>query len=240
MINRIKKLFLFSEAGQGMVEYGLILALVSIMSIGALTVLGGSVAEKFDEINTVMSGNIVVAPEEEVEVDQTTLDYEWVTSSDLGAYNIEGQDGTGYFHYIGSDTTVTIPHVIHTHEMTSYAHMFKATNVDTVISTNTNIANMDSMFYGSTATSITLTDFYTSRVESAQGMFMASAIEAFDLSGFSFPSISYGQPTPSGLHKMFDGIMGATGIVKDAETAAILNDNSLTGIHSSWSFTVAP
>lgn len=46
MINFIK-----SENGQGMVEYALILALVSIVAIAALTLLGNKVDATFDSIN---------------------------------------------------------------------------------------------------------------------------------------------------------------------------------------------
>ena len=39
------------EDGQAMVEYALILFLVSIVSIAVLTTLGGKVSSVFDEIN---------------------------------------------------------------------------------------------------------------------------------------------------------------------------------------------
>ncbi|MGB4267311.1 MAG: Flp family type IVb pilin, partial [Limnochordia bacterium] len=39
MLAQLKRL-LFDESGQGMVEYGLILALIAIVVIGALVVLG--------------------------------------------------------------------------------------------------------------------------------------------------------------------------------------------------------
>ena len=42
--------FLFNEeSGQGMVEYGLILALVSVVAIAALVALGKGVYKKFGE-----------------------------------------------------------------------------------------------------------------------------------------------------------------------------------------------
>lgn len=37
------------EEGQGMVEYGLILVLVSLVAIGALTIMGGEVNNAFTE-----------------------------------------------------------------------------------------------------------------------------------------------------------------------------------------------
>lgn len=38
------------EEGQGLVEYALILVFVSILAIGALTLLGGSISDIFDSI----------------------------------------------------------------------------------------------------------------------------------------------------------------------------------------------
>lgn len=40
------------ERGQGMVEYGLILALVAVVVIGALIALGGSLGDIFNEVTT--------------------------------------------------------------------------------------------------------------------------------------------------------------------------------------------
>ena len=39
------------EEGQAMVEYALILALVSVAAVGILSLLGGSVSSIFNEIN---------------------------------------------------------------------------------------------------------------------------------------------------------------------------------------------
>lgn len=47
MLKRIKK----NEKGQGLVEYGLILALIAIVSIGALTGLGTKISDAFERIN---------------------------------------------------------------------------------------------------------------------------------------------------------------------------------------------
>lgn len=41
---------LADESGQGMVEYGLILALVAVVVIGALTFLGEQIGDIFDDI----------------------------------------------------------------------------------------------------------------------------------------------------------------------------------------------
>ena len=45
------KKFFADEEGQGMVEYGLILALVAVVVIVALTTLGKGIGNKFNEIN---------------------------------------------------------------------------------------------------------------------------------------------------------------------------------------------
>ena len=41
------------EEGQGLVEYALILVLVSIISIGALTILGTSISDVFEELSLI-------------------------------------------------------------------------------------------------------------------------------------------------------------------------------------------
>jgi pilus assembly protein Flp/PilA len=43
------------EEGQGMVEYGLILALVAIVVIAALTLLGPKIANMFNKVSTSLS-----------------------------------------------------------------------------------------------------------------------------------------------------------------------------------------
>jgi pilus assembly protein Flp/PilA len=42
------------EEGQGLVEYALILVLVSIISIGALTLLGTTISDVFGEVTGVL------------------------------------------------------------------------------------------------------------------------------------------------------------------------------------------
>lgn len=46
------------ESGQGMVEYGLILALIAVAVIGALTLLGGNISDMFTKAST----DLVVTP----------------------------------------------------------------------------------------------------------------------------------------------------------------------------------
>ena len=43
-----------NEEGQGLVEYALILLFVSIVSIGVLTLLGGSVRDVFSTVNAAL------------------------------------------------------------------------------------------------------------------------------------------------------------------------------------------
>ncbi|HAH19189.1 Flp family type IVb pilin [uncultured Eubacterium sp.] len=43
--------FLKDENGQGMVEYGLIIALIAIVVIAALTILGPKIAALFNKVN---------------------------------------------------------------------------------------------------------------------------------------------------------------------------------------------
>jgi pilus assembly protein Flp/PilA len=43
------------EEGQGMVEYGLIIALVSVVAIAVLATLGNSVKDKFTEADSYLS-----------------------------------------------------------------------------------------------------------------------------------------------------------------------------------------
>lgn len=46
--------FVSEESGQGMVEYGLILALIAVVVIAVLQALGGKVQTTFDSINNAM------------------------------------------------------------------------------------------------------------------------------------------------------------------------------------------
>lgn len=53
MLNKIKNL-VSEEQGQGMAEYGLILAAIAIVAMAALTPLGKAIATKFNEITTAL------------------------------------------------------------------------------------------------------------------------------------------------------------------------------------------
>jgi pilus assembly protein Flp/PilA len=53
-----------SEEGQGMAEYGLILALVAVAAIAALTAMGGGLGGIFDNISGELGGAVPAAPAE--------------------------------------------------------------------------------------------------------------------------------------------------------------------------------
>ncbi len=50
------KRFLKGEEGQGLVEYGLIIALVAVVLIGALTALNGGLSGTFESITGQLGG----------------------------------------------------------------------------------------------------------------------------------------------------------------------------------------
>lgn len=49
-MSKMLKRFIREEDGQGMAEYGLILALVALVVIGALTIMGDQIQAKFEDI----------------------------------------------------------------------------------------------------------------------------------------------------------------------------------------------
>ncbi|MGI6488866.1 MAG: Flp family type IVb pilin [Syntrophomonadaceae bacterium] len=53
MLNMVKRL-VREEEGQGMAEYGLILALIAVVVIGALTGIGQKLLTKFTEVDTAL------------------------------------------------------------------------------------------------------------------------------------------------------------------------------------------
>lgn len=55
------KKFFMNEEGQGMVEYGLIIALVAVVIIGAITALSGGVSGVFGRATTALDGAGVAA-----------------------------------------------------------------------------------------------------------------------------------------------------------------------------------
>lgn len=57
MLSAIKR-FWREEKGQGLAEYGLILALVALATVGALTALGGGLNNIFTGINTQLNNAV--------------------------------------------------------------------------------------------------------------------------------------------------------------------------------------
>lgn len=55
-MKNIMNWFMKEESGQGMVEYGLILALISVVAIAVLTGIGGKLVEKFKDVFKALNG----------------------------------------------------------------------------------------------------------------------------------------------------------------------------------------
>lgn len=56
MLKRIMKWMKNNESGQGMVEYGLIIALIAVVLITALTAMNGGLSGIFGQITTALGG----------------------------------------------------------------------------------------------------------------------------------------------------------------------------------------
>lgn len=64
MKNLIKKIkvFMSEQDGQGMVEYGLIIALVAIVVIGAIVLLGGNISGLFTKAASALAASPAPSP----------------------------------------------------------------------------------------------------------------------------------------------------------------------------------
>lgn len=123
----------------------------------------------------------------------TDSDFQWVSDVNENAYTAVGQTGTGYYNYVGNKEVVAIPHVIKGNPVTSYYRMFYNTGktVKKVISTNTEITNMNSMFNSSLAeTPLDLSNLYTSKVTNMGNMFNSSKATSLDLSNFDTSKVT--------------------------------------------------
>lgn len=179
MIKKLKQFFK-KEKGQGLVEYGLILALISVLSIGAVSSVGTSVTDTFNGVNNTL-GNLVETPEEE---------FIWILSESGGAYTAVNEEGRGFYRYTGSETEVVIPRVIKGNPVTSYVHMFTGTAVEKVSSSNPNVTNIGAMFIGSTAKHLDLSGLDTRNVYYMGWMFHGSMTETVDFSGFDTRNVT--------------------------------------------------
>lgn len=56
LLARLQRKLSKNEKGQSLVEYGLILALVSVVAIAILTALGGQINTTINEVNNALSG----------------------------------------------------------------------------------------------------------------------------------------------------------------------------------------
>ena len=96
----------------------------------------------------------------------------------------------GSFKYIGTATTVRIPHTIKGIPVTSYAYMFEGTYVERVISDNPNVTTMSQMFYDSKATILNLSSFDTSNVLNMRYMFANTQMTILNLSSFDTSNVT--------------------------------------------------
>lgn len=168
MLSRIER----SEKGQGLVEYGLILALVSVMAVGGLGGVGDSAIRTFHRVESSLS---VHSPDPKWE--------EYLATDDefIGEKN-------GEFKYIGNKEIVYLPHTIKGQRISSYSGMFSEVDdrhVQKVISDNPDIVDLGGMFLYSKASRHDLCDFHTSNVKNMEQMFNNSSASEMDLSGLN-------------------------------------------------------
>lgn len=190
-MNKIKN----SASGQGLVEYGLILALVSIAAILILMGLGFRIDGNFGLINEKLgfgspTSEVEKLPELEdydinLHLADGDTDFKWVDRDG----DPVALDEPGHFAYVGTATEVTVPHIIQGKDVVSYDKMFEGTNVEVVHSDNPNITTMNEMFSGSTAPSISLKYFDTSNVTAMQAMFAGAQASAIDIRYFNTSKI---------------------------------------------------
>lgn len=174
MLKKIRDL-LHREKGQGLVEYGLILALISVLSIGVVSSVGGGVKGQFDTIGNAISPTIT---------EPTAEGFVWVANNSSSSYEATNETGRGYYKYAGKDKVVEVPHEINGHPMTRYTHMFEGSGVEKVVSTNPNITDMRYMFSNATSPTIDLSEFDTGQVRYMDWMFANSNFKSLDLSAF--------------------------------------------------------
>lgn len=96
----------------------------------------------------------------------------------------------GYWHYVGTDDKVVIPHTIQGKEVTSYKGMFANTYVSGVYSDNLNVTDMSHMFASSKSKMLDLANLNTSNVTNMCAMFNDSNAETLDLSSFDTSKVT--------------------------------------------------
>lgn len=193
MIKRIRNRFK-NEKGQGMVEYGLILALVSIMAIGSLSILGGKVNGAFEKVNGVIGGDMAdVIPEDAIVANDS--EFEWKTTGGITStyYRVPGEAQPGYYAYVGTGTDVTIPHEIKGEPLTSYSNMFYEFNQPSikVRSYNSKLVSTEGMFQWAEIKSLDLSEFNTLSVSNMSTMFRGMGeLTSLDMSSFNTSKVT--------------------------------------------------
>ena len=186
-------------------------------------------------VNTKLKGKFIYSEdgtvyygdgESTVDYDETYEDYRWVSYPAMMSYDYSdfedsyiGDPRNGYWHYIGNEETVIIPHVIQGYPVISYSNMFakhwdleQETIPKKIISTNKNVIYMDSMFegfgyeniYENTGDlfqkSLDLTELDTSGVVSMRNMFADTSLFFLDVSNFDTSNVE-------DMSSMFEGSM---------------------------------
>jgi surface protein len=128
----------------------------------------------------------------------------------------------GRWVYRGSELEIEIPHKIQGEEITSYDYMFYgtgsylATPVTRVDSNNKMVTNMSYMFCGSSATTLDLSSFDTSKVTNMSSMFRGSSATTLDLSSFDTSNVT-------DMRYMFRGSSATTLDLSSFDTSNVTN-----------------
>ena len=179
-MHKLKKRFK-NEKGQGMVEYGLILATVSIVAILGLSTLGGNIKGQLEGITDSMGGIS--------EPGQDPYD-EWLKDSENKGYVVAKDedftgDEDGKFIYNGTNEKVIVPEIIKEVPITSVKEMFsKDTPVVAVAVNNPDLIDMSYMFHNNPSRSLDVSNLVTENAWRMEGMFKGSKSESLDLSSF--------------------------------------------------------
>ena len=125
----------------------------------------------------------------------------------------------GSFRYIGTALKVVIPNRIKGIAVTRYDSMFRDSSVIGVVSYNKNVTNMSNMFYGSSAITLDLSIFDTSKVTNMSNMFYGSSATTLDLSIFDTSKVT-------NMSGMFQNSSATTGYARTLADADRFNNSS--------------
>lgn len=121
---------------------------------------------------------------------RNNTDFQWVQGTQLNAYTVPNEVGSGYYQYFGTDKVVTVPYFINGNPVTSYYRMFKDSSVEKIISTNPNLVNMAHMLDGNTAPTLDLSEFNTSNVFNMYALFKNTKALTLDVSNFNTSNLT--------------------------------------------------